>query len=133
MSIWADIFGTGKVIEKGLELIDDAWTSDEEQAEMDAQAIERKAQSKIELLKAYAPFKLTQRILAFSFTGVFLFIMVNGVLGALYGWIELENVTNAMNFANKMWLGEIMIAVVTFYFGGGFAESLKNKPSGGGS
>ena len=133
MGIFSEIFGTGTVIEKGLELIDDAWTSDEEQAEIDAQAIERKAQSKIELLKAYAPFKLTQRVIAFAFTGVFLFIMVNGVLGSLYGWIDLEKVQNAMEFANKMWLGEIMIAIVTFYFGGGFAESIKRKPTGGGS
>lgn len=125
-SILASIFGSGKVIEKGLDLIDETWTSDEEESENKAKLIEAKTKAKIDLIGAYAPFKVAQRYLAVMFTLVFLFIMLNGVVGALYGWIDMKNVNDAKAFANEMWLGEIMLAIITFYFGGGFIES-KNK------
>ena len=116
------IFGSGDVVKKGLDLIDDMHTSKEEE-------ILAKSEAKISLMKAYEPFKLAQRYIAFMFTFVFVFIMLNGVLGSLYGWVDMQNVEAARDFANKMWLGEIMITIVTFYFGGGFLES-KNKKQG---
>lgn len=123
MAFW-DIFG-GKAVEKGLELIDDLYTSDEESAEIKRKNMESAANAKIELMKAYAPFKLAQRYLAFSFAAVFLFILVNGVLGQLYGIIDVQNVQAARDFADSMWLGEIVIMIMTFYFGGGLASSIK--------
>ena len=127
MGILSNIFGTGEVIKKGLELIDEAWTSDEEKAENEAKIIEAKTNAKATLLNAYAPFKLAQRYLALMFSSVFLFIMMNGVLGALYGWVDMNAVQEAKRFANEMWLGEIMLAIIGFYFGGGLVESYKNK------
>ena len=121
------IFGSGDVIKKGLDLIDEAWTSDEEKADNEVKIIEAKTNAKATLLNAYAPFKLAQRYLAMMFTFVFLFIMMNGVLGALYGWVDMVAVQEAKKFANEMWLGEIMITIVGFYFGGGLAESFKKK------
>lgn len=125
--ILSSIFGTGEVVKKGLELIDEAWTSDEEKADNEVKIIEAKTNAKATLLNAYAPFKLAQRYLALMFTFVFLFIMMNGVLGALYGWVDMASVQEAKKFANEMWLGEIMITIVGFYFGGGLAESFKKK------
>ena len=127
MGILSNIFGTGEVIKKGLELIDEAWTSDEEKADNEVKIIEAKTNAKATLLNAYAPFKLAQRYLAMMFTFVYLFIMINGILGSLYGWVNMENVRESLKFANEMWLGEIMITIVAFYFGGGLAESFKKK------
>lgn len=127
LGILKTIFGSGDVLKKGLDLIDEAWTSDEEAAENKVKLIESKTKAKTDLLSAYAPFKLAQRYIAFMFTFVFLFIMANGVVGALYGVVNMENVKEALDFANKMWLGEIMIAIVSFYFGGGFIESVNRK------
>ena len=127
MGILSNIFGTGEVIKKGLELIDEAWTSDEEKAENEVKIIEAKTNAKATLLNAYAPFKLAQRYLALMFSSVFLFIMMNGVLGALYGWVDMNAVQEAKRFANEMWLGEIMLTIIGFYFGGGLVESYKNK------
>ena len=123
IGILSNIFGTGEVVKKGLELIDEAWTSGEEKAENEAKIIEAKTNAKATLLNAYAPFKLAQRYLALMFSTVFLFIMVNGVVGALYGWVDMTNVQEAKKFANEMYLGEIMLAIVSFYFGGGLVES----------
>ena len=124
MGILSNIFGTGEVIKKGLELIDEAWTSDEEKADNEVKIIEAKTNAKATLLNAYAPFKLAQRYLAMMFTFVYLFIMINGILGSLYGWVNMENVRESLKFSNEMWLGEIMITIVAFYFGSGMIESV---------
>ena len=121
------IFGADKVVSKGLELIDDLYTSDEEEAEIKKSLVEAKTKAKTDLLTAYAPFKLAQRYIAFTFVLIFAFVMVNGILGSLYGWVDIEAVKQAKDFANEMWLGEIMIAIVSFYFGGGFIESINRK------
>lgn len=118
LGIIGKLLGSGDVISKGFNLIDSMHTSKEEE-------IQAKNKAKIDLLSAYAPFKVAQRYLALMFSGVFIFIMLNGVLGALYGVIEMENVNEAKKFANEMWLGEIMLAIVGFYFGGGLFESAK--------
>lgn len=127
LSILRNIFGTGEVVKKGLELIDEAWTSDEEKVENQAKILEAKTNAKATLLNAYAPFKLAQRYLALMFSSVFLFIMMNGILGALYGWVDMEAVNEAKKFADEMWLGEIMVTIIGFYFGGGMIESYKKK------
>jgi len=127
MGILANIFGTGEVLKKGLDLIDEAWTSDEEKAENEVKIIDAKTNAKATLLNAYAPFKLAQRYLALMFSFVYLFIMINGILGALYGWVSMDAVNEAKRFANEMWLGEIILLIVGFYFGGGLAESIKKK------
>jgi hypothetical protein len=120
LGILGKILGSDSVISKGFELIDSMHTSTEEE-------IAAKSKAKTDLLGAYAPFKLAQRYLALMFTGVFIFIMANGVLGSLYGIVPLENVEEAKRFANEMWLGEIMLTIVSFYFGGGLVESVKGK------
>ena len=120
LGIIGKILGSGDVISKGMDLIDSMHTSTEEE-------IAAKTKAKTDLLGAYAPFKLAQRYLALMFTAMFVFIMANGVLGSLYGVVPLENVEEAKRFANEMWLGEIMITIVGFYFGGGVVESIKGK------
>lgn len=127
MGILSTILGSSSIINKGLELIDEAFTSTEEETEAKVKVIEAKTEAKAQLLNAYAPFKVAQRYLALIFTLLFAFIMVNGILGALYGLIDLNNVNQALKFANSMWLGEIMLAIIGFYFGGGFIESVNRK------
>ena len=120
LGILGKILGSDDVISKGIQLIDDLHTSTEEE-------IVAKTKAKTDLLGAYAPFKLAQRYLALMFTAMFVFIMANGVVGSLYGIVPLENVEEAKRFANEMWLGEIMLTIVGFYFGGGVVESIKGK------
>lgn len=120
MGILSTLFGTGDVISKGIDLIDSMHTSTEEE-------IAAKSKARTDLLTAYAPFKIAQRVIAFSFTAVFIFIMVNGVVGSLYGWVDIESVEKAKEFANEMWLGEIMLTIIAFYFGGGAFEGVMEK------
>jgi hypothetical protein len=120
LAVLGKILGSDKVITQGMKLIDDLVVTSEEE-------IAAKSKAKIDLMAAYQPFKLAQRYLALMFTAMFLFIMANGVVGALYGVIDMNNVEAAKDFASSMWLGEIMLAIVGFYFGGGVVDSIKAK------
>lgn len=115
LGILGKIFGSGDVIKRGLDLIDDMHTSDEE-------AIKAKTQGKVDLLAAYAPFKIAQRYLAVMFSGTFLLCFVVSLGFTLAG---VGNPTEVKALVNEWWIGEIMLAIITFYFGGGFLESRK--------
>ena len=128
--IFGRLFGTDTIVKKGMELLDDAFYTDAEKAEDKKEATKERTRAKVELLTAYAPFKLAQRYIAFAFTGVYIFIMLNGVLGSLYEVVDMQNVEQAKRFANEMYLGEIMLAIISFYFGGGLVSSFTNKNKG---
>ena len=112
MGILATIFGSGEVIKRGLDLIDDMHTSDEEE-------LAAKADAKVKLLNAYAPFKIAQRYLALLFAGMFIFsfLLVLGMTLAGEGNIAAVKVV-----LSEFYIGEIMLSIILFYFGGGFAE-----------
>jgi hypothetical protein len=119
-AVLAKILGSKDVIQQGMSLIDDMVVTTEEE-------VAAKSKARVDLLAAYQPFKVAQRYIALMFTAMFLFIMANGVVGALYGVIDMANVEAAKDFASSMWLGEIMLGIVGFYFGGGLASSIKEK------
>jgi len=114
ISILGKILGSGDVIKKGMDLIDDMHTSTEEE-------MVQKSKAKIDLLSAYAPFKLAQRYIALMFTAVFLsmFVLVLGM--TLAGEGDIDAVKQVIG---DFWIGEIMLMIVGFYFGGGLAESV---------
>lgn len=116
MGILSKIFGTGDVIKKGMELIDGVHTSKEEE-------IEAKSKAKVDLLTAYAPFKLAQRYLALMFAFVFLisFALVLGMTLAGYGKPD-----EVVAILGDFYIGEIMLTIIFFYFGGGAFEGAAN-------
>lgn len=112
------ILGSDKIISKGMDLIDSMHTSETE-------AIEAKTAAKVELMKSYAPFKLAQRYLALMFAGTFLvsFFLVLGMTMLGYG-----NTFMIQTVLDDFYIGEIMLLIIGFYFGGGLAESIRRKP-----
>lgn len=117
MGILSKIFGSGEVITKGLELIDSFHTSETE-------AIEAKTKAKTDLLTAYAPFKIAQRYLAVMFSVTFLlsFVLVLGLTMADIGDIDAVRAV-----LSEFYIGEIMLSIVLFYFGGGAFEGVTAK------
>lgn len=116
-SILKTIFGSGKVIEKGLDLIDSIHTSTEEE-------IQAKTEAKVKLLQSYAPFKVAQRYLALMFgvtyLGMFVIVLAMTMLGK-------GDILAVKEVLGDFYIGEIMLAIVAFYFGGGAIESFKIK------
>ena len=115
--VLAQILGSKDVIKKGLDLVDDMHTSDEE-------SIKAATQQKVEIMKAYAPFKIAQRYLALMFTFTFLASFVLTIGMALSGYGDIDAVKQILG---DFYLGEICLIIVTFYFGGGLAEGVLDK------
>ena len=116
MSILSTILGNGDVITKGLNLIDDLHTSEEERVSI-------KTDRQISLLNSYQPFKIAQRLLAliFSITFVCSYIMV------LVLYFLDKPISEVQVIIETFKIDYIMLLIIGFYFGGGFAEGLMDK------
>ena len=117
IGILTKILGSGDVIKQGMSLIDDMVVTSEEE-------IAAKSKAKTDLLAAYQPFKLAQRYLALMFAFTFLLCFAITLAMTLAGKGDIEGVKAILG---DFWIGEIMLIIVGFYFGGGLAESVRNK------
>jgi len=117
IGVLSKILGSGDIVKQGMDLIDDLHTSDEE-------SIKAATQHKVEIMKAYAPFKLAQRYLALMFVFTFLSSFVITLGMSLSGYGDIEAVKEILS---DFYLGEICLIIVTFYFGGGLAEGVIEK------
>lgn len=112
-----NILGSGDVIKRGIQLIDDMHTSTEEE-------IKAKSDAKIALMNSYAPFKIAQRYLALMFGGTFLgsYLIVLGM--TISGFGDPDSVTKVME---QFSINYAMLIILGFYFGGGVVDSFKAK------
>lgn len=117
LAILGKILGSGDVIKQGMSLIDDMHTSTEEE-------VAAKSKAKTDLLSAYQPFKLAQRYLALMFAFTFLLCFAITLGMTLAGKGDIDGVKAILG---DFWIGEIMLIIVGFYFGGGLAETTKAK------
>jgi uncharacterized membrane protein len=118
IGIIGKILGSDKIISKGMDLIDSMHTSETE-------AIEAKTAQKVELLKNYAPFKIAQRYLALMFGFTFLLSFFLVLTMTMLGVGNTFVITTVLS---DFYIGEIMLLIIGFYFGGGLAESIRRKP-----
>ena len=120
IGILKTIFGSGDVIKSGVELIDSLHTSEEER-------IEAQTSAQIKLIEAYAPYKLAQRLLMLMFASTFL-LMFACVLGLtlFYGAGEAK-IDEVRAVLDEFFIGEIMLTIVLFYFGGGATEGVVER------
>jgi hypothetical protein len=116
MGVLSTILGSGDVISKGLNLIDDMHTSQEEE-------IVAKTKAKTDLLASYAPFKVAQRYLAliFGLTFVASYVMVLALF-----FLE-KDVAQVQEIISAFKIDWIMLTIVGFYFGGGAFEGILDK------
>ncbi len=116
MGVLSTILGSGDVISKGLNLIDDMHTSKEEE-------IVAKTKAKTDLLASYAPFKVAQRYLAliFGLTFVASYVMVLALF-----FLE-KDVAQVQEIISAFKIDWIMLTIVGFYFGGGAFEGILDK------
>jgi hypothetical protein len=115
MSIWGKLFGSEKVIDSGMRAIDALVLTDEE-----------KTKYKLELLKAYEPFKLAQRYFMMIVTVPFMFIWLCVGLSLLsMAWTsgDYKDVKDFILEGEIIW---IVITICAFYFGDTIAGKLKN-------
>ena len=121
IGILTSILGNAKVIEKGMDLIDQVHTSDEEMERL-------KAETKIQTMQVYAPFKVAQRYLALMFTATFLSSFFLVLVMTLMGKTNIPDIKQVID---DFYLGEAMLTILAFYFGGGMIEGVVSKVKGG--
>ena len=121
MSMLGKIFGTESVINKGFDLVDDAFHTKQEQSE---DAI-RATGAKINILKAYEAFKITQRFLAMLY-GIPYVIAWFATLACSF----FMNVDQQFALLTQSDISMINLIVIGFYFGGGMLEGAITKYAG---
>lgn len=117
LGVFKTILGSGDIVSKGMKLIDDMHTSSEEE-------IVAKANAKTQLLSAYAPFKIAQRVLAIMFAFVFLSSYILTLTMTILGKGNPSDVTMVME---QFSLNYAMLIILGFYFGGGAVEGFLNN------
>ena len=118
MGIFSKLLGSEKVIDAAYNGVDKAFYTEEERAD-DRKLISK---VKIELLNAYAPFKVAQRGLSILFG-------VPYVLGWSATFVMSffnEDVSKQVSLLNGD-IGGIVWTIIGFYFFGGAAESIGRK------
>lgn len=111
MSLLDTLFGSSKAVEKGADMLDNAFYTDQE-----------KAEGHIKLLAAYEPFKIAQRLLALIVVPPW--VLANFICFGIWLFNPDYNIGPAMEILNDK-LGVTAIAIVAFYFGGGTLNSLR--------
>ena len=114
MGILSTIFGSSNVISKGIDLIDDCITTDTE-----------KEKNKIELLKAYQPYKLSQRLIALMITSTFLFVFLLLLIASFF--MDVDNQLTLIESYMSSDFTEPLEIIILFYFGGGAVEGALDK------
>lgn len=126
------LLGGSKTAEKAVDLADASvrgignWIDEQQYTE------EEKAKAKAETAKQYHEFvkmaydqnsirSLTRRGLAWAFAGAFLFSFLTSVGLAIAGQHKTADVI--IGLIKVYWLGEIMIAIIAFYFGNHLLQS----------
>ena len=117
IGVISKMLGSGNVIEKGMDLIDSMHTSTEEE-------IAAKSKAKIDLMNAYAPFKIAQRYLALMFGLTFLLSYVLVLAMTISGHGDPDAVTKVME---QFSINYAMLIILGFYFGGGAVEGFLEK------
>tara|TARA_R110002051_G_C8657151_1_gene488445 strand:- start:250 stop:627 length:378 start_codon:yes stop_codon:yes gene_type:complete len=121
MGIWSSLFGSNKIIDAGINGIDQMVFTDEE-----------KSLAKMKFLKLYEPFKLAQRYIAMTFCPAYIFMwIITGMLEAANIFIvAFSNRSLNTDVMYKLLSGDISVMVIiilSFYFGGGAVEGVVKK------
>lgn len=115
MGLIGKIFGSDKTIEKGLDLVDNAFYTAEE-----------KGAAHMRLLELYEPFKVIQRYLALIFSIPFALLHFGMYSFRAYSWDNemLQKAIKLIQDDMNESLGLIVLTMVGFYFAGGMAEGM---------
>ena len=121
MGIWNSLFGNDKIIDAGINGIDQMVFTDEE-----------KSSAKMKFLKLYEPFKLAQRYIAMTFCPAYIFMLIiTGLLEAanifLIAFSDKSLNTDAMYRLLSGDISVMVIIIISFYFGGGAVEGVVKR------
>ena len=141
MGFLATIFGAEKAVDNiidrdnGLLTQMGGWVGNQQYTEQEAATDKtRRFELYLRMLDSIEPFKVVQRILAF--TAAFVFISFS--IALIFAWgidtytsrdaIPLQSVDSLWKIATSNFITYPIVSVFTLYCGGGFLSSMKAKP-----
>jgi hypothetical protein len=113
VNIFKSIFSSSPIVDATLKGVDKALFTEQERAEMHR-----------DNLKNYEAYKIAQRVLAFGFTGLYMFIFLVYVTLLIMDSAHAYQILDAVD---KFYLNYIQLSIVIFYFGGGAANGVVEK------
>ena len=120
---WLNGIFSPDIVNKTVDAIVDSgdalFYTDEEKSAAAQKAID----TKLKMLPLFEPFKIAQRYIAFGFT--LNFIVAFWVAVIFYAVGDKKLLDGFLIIVTTFQLGWIMLAIIGFYFGGGFADSMK--------
>ena len=122
MNILSSIFSPS-IANKAVDAVIDAGDALVYTDEEKAKALQLATETKLKMLPLYEPFKLAQRLIAITFTINFILAFWAGVL--IYFVFGNTQLKEYLALVTAFQLGWIMLAIISFYFGGGFINSFK--------
>lgn len=117
MSLWAKLFGSDKVVEKTLEITDEAFYTDQEEASDRLARFDKKAK----VLEAYEPFKLAQRYLAMIVLPPYALAWFVTFCASFF----VDTSKQIDMLTSSTGIPAIALAISIFYFGGGVVNSIR--------
>lgn len=113
MNIFSRIFGSNEVLKAGRDTIDAVFYTDEEKAEQHAK-----------FLELYKPFKLAQRVIAFTIVAPYMLAWLI-TFGCSFKFTKKELALPLELLSGDV--GTAVLVIVGFYFAGGTLASIKRK------
>lgn len=112
MSFWGRLLGSDDTVSKGFDLVDNAFYTDQEEAETAL----KKMSAKELILKAYEPFKLAQRYMMIIVGVPYVTAWVITFIASFF-----TDVTAQIAILDGK-MGVVFLSIASFYFGGGLLE-----------
>lgn len=112
MSIWTKLFGSDKVIDSGIKVIDSLILTDEESREL-----------KIKLMQAYEPFKIAQRYFMIIVTVPYMLAWFVTFAASFFA-VNLDAQMKLLTESNIVY---IVMTICVFYFGDTIAGKFTTK------
>lgn len=116
------LFGGETFVNKSLEMIDEAIFTDQEKSASDIEIYKMSVKAKTDILKAYEPFKLAQRLLVFMLVAVVLMLFISAIVFVSIN--QPNKIIDIKNLFIAMDLDTVLMLVFGFYFAGGALEGI---------
>lgn len=138
--MWSKLFGGSDIVKSGMNLLDDAFYTDSEIAKDNIELTKIKVKHKIELLKGFEPFKISQRIfmliilINFSIAFIIGLLIVSINLFINFSFLpttdilkpNLLDLSPLLELSTTFGIFKLVGLIGFFYFGGGMIESFNN-------
>ena len=125
MGFFTKLFGNDDVVKKSIEVIDEAFNTDQEVNEFTLQKLKLKA----EVITSYAAYKIAQRYFMLIVTMPFMLAWFIVFIALLVNGYQIGSYTEVKNYILDGEVVYLVMLIASFYFGDTVINRFKKKES----